>query len=126
MNAIDKLVAAHTALAKSMNLSLKPMELDDDFRERGWVEYPLSESDLKRLEALAGFTFSPLLRLLFSTKGTMPDFEGCGALGLSAWCSQSAFEKNQDIANARKEYDWDSEACRNRTRRGLLCGDRSS
>jgi hypothetical protein len=105
MNPIHKLVAAHTALAEALELSLEPFTLDDDILERGWVAYPLSKSDLQRLEALAGFTFSPLLCALFSTKGAMAPFEE-GVFGLSSWCGQDAFEKNQAVVKAREEYDW--------------------
>lgn len=104
---IEKLVDVHGKLAIALELDQqKERPPSDDLLARGWVQYPLSDADVERLESIAGFTLSPIVRALFQTRGAMPSFE-VDAFGVGQWAGSWTFEVNQDIANARAEYGWD-------------------
>jgi hypothetical protein len=108
MKIIEDLAAVHVAISQSSEpISLEPTELDDEDREQGWVPTPLSTEDIVRLEGIAGFSFSPLLRALFTTKNAIPPVSGGGVFGIGEWVGSAVFVKNAEVAKAREEYDWD-------------------
>lgn len=109
MDTIDTLAAAHRQLRTSLGETSDP---EDDNKptemriSRGWVPFPLADSNVGELESLAGFTFSPLLRSLFQTKDAMITLPR-GVHGVSDWTMGYALEKNRDFARAREEYGWE-------------------
>ncbi len=103
---VKQLVDVHQKLAVALEQTDSLPEFDEDDLARGRVAYPLSDADVARLESIAGFTFSPLLRQLFQTQGAMPVFE-VDVFGMSHWVGSWALESNQETAKARADYDWD-------------------
>jgi hypothetical protein len=109
MEVLERLATAHAKLAAATDQSDQSFcdsEIVDDLRARGWVDFPLSEPDLAKLEELAQFSFSPTLRGLFQTKGAMPSFS-VDVFGVAEWAKESAIEKNRDLAGAREQYEWE-------------------
>jgi hypothetical protein len=105
MDVIKKLVKANEALAKALGEKLESGPLSEALLERHWVPVPLTADSVARLEAIAGFSFSPLLRALLSTKNAMPTQS---VFGVGDWAGSSIIEKNEAFAAARAEYDWEA------------------
>jgi hypothetical protein len=102
------IVEAHERLAAATDNSLEPMSDEDlaSFSDRGWVKFPLTATQVEELETIAGFAFPPLLKGMLQTRGAMSSFD-VDVFGVGGWCAEGIFERNREISEARKEYDWD-------------------